>query len=1033
MVPAMTPAITPETTPETIMDVSTGAPDPRDAALRCERVLAAAAQAAIELQPLSEDTRTVLTLCCQRAPYLATLLARDPARLSRVASSPYLRREKPAEIMSRELADALAGCAVDDTESLRRILRRYRAEEMVRLGVRELGLGNASEVGRELAHLADVCFDAAIVFHDLQLRARYGPPRYTDDNGVERDAELVVIGMGKLGGEELNFSSDVDVIYIYSSDAGSAGDISLHEYFSKLCKLVTASIGEVTDDEVVFRVDLRLRPEGSKGPIANSLPSTERYYETWGRPWERQAWLKARPCAGSLALGSEVMDTLRPFIYPRSTSPTIIDEVNELNRRIKRELDGAGLGGSFDVKNGVGGIREIEFFVQALQLIHAGHQPALRARGTLVALDQLLFAGLLTETEHRALGESYRFLRRAEHVLQLEGGRQTQKLPRAPAALEVLAGRLDYPDAEAFGAALSAVTAEVARLFSTLGAPEPGPPDEVAALLAGDLEPEAEIAILGKLGFRSPEAAWRELDLARRKPLSPFAPAARDAAARIAPGLLAEIIASPDPDQALRHVTELAGKRSAFSSMWRLFDDNPPIMRRVVSLFGTSAFLAKYFVQHPQLVDVLVDIGRSAATRTVGELARALEAQQARADGGDEEGQWDQLALFKNAQILRIGLADIGGELDSEAVSDELSKVAEVCLARAYEMVQQAMLARHGAPRDRATGERATLSVLGLGKLGGRELGYASDLDVLFVYSADGQTDGARGIDNLTYMTRLAQRMMSGLHAMHPGGRLYELDTRLRPSGSQGLLVSSLAAWHNYHRGAARLWERQALIKLRPVAGDPELGARVAAAAAEYVYSRAAHAAEPVAAPGEEGVQGRQGDEHAGAQPGDEHARARSIAMAVTSMRDKIERELAGSQDEQDIKTGRGGLIDIEFASQYLQLVHGPEHPDLRTRSTVPALRAAAELGLAAPGDCALLIDGYRFLRTLEHRMRIVHDRSVQRLPREPEELDKLARRAGYAGSPALLRDYAHWTREVRSAYVRLIQADLQRAAGRRR
>jgi glutamate-ammonia-ligase adenylyltransferase len=989
-----------------LVDVSTGAPDPRDAVFRCERVLAAAAPTLPDFQNLSEDARTVLRLCCQRAPYLATLLTRDPARLLRVARSTYLRREKPAQVMARELADALLHCAIDDTDTLRRILRQYRADEMTRLGVRELALGNPTEVGRELAHLADVCFDAAIAFHDLQLRARYGPPRYVDDAGVERDAELCVIGMGKLGGEELNFSSDVDVIYIYTSDAGSAGDLSLHEYFSKLSLLVTASLGEISDEGVVFRVDLRLRPEGSRGPIANSLPSTERYYETWGRPWERQAWLKARPCAGSLGLGAEVMDTLRPFVYPRSTSPTIIDEVNDLNRRIKRELGGTGIGGGFDVKNGVGGIREIEFFVQALQLIHAGHQPALRARGTLVVLDQLLFAGLITENEHRTLAEAYRFLRRAEHLLQLEGGRQTQKLPGTREALDVLARRLELADADAFSATLARVTAEVARLFATLGAPEPGPPDEVAALLGGELEPELELELLASLGFRHPEAAQRELDLARRKPLSPFGPAARDAAARVAPALLAEISTSPDPDQALRYVSELIGTRTAFSSVWRLFDDRPPVMRAVVSLFGTSTFLGKYFVNHPQLIDVLGDIGRSAATSTMDELRAGLAVQQARADIDDEEDQWNQLALFKNANILRIGLADIGGELDCEAVSDELSKLAEVCLARAYEMVEQAMQARHGVPRDRDTGEPATLAILAMGKLGGRELGYASDLDVVFVYSADGHTGGPRSIDNLTYMTRLAQRLMSGLHTMHPGGRLYELDTRLRPSGSQGLLVSSLQAWHNYHRGEARLWERQALIKLRPVGGDPALGARVAAAAAEYAYGDAAIAADP--------------------------ARVREVAEAVTSMRDRIERELAGPQGEQDIKTGRGGLIDIEFASQYLQLVHGPHHPDLRTRSTVPALRAAAELGLAGPTDCALLIDGYRFLRMLEHRMRIVHDRSVQRLPREPEELDKLARRARYADGQSLLRDYARWTQEVRSAYARVLHADMQREPARR-
>lgn len=975
------------------IDVSAGAPDPHDAARRFERLCDALARIGTDPAALDEDARTIVTLCCQQAPYLATLLLRDATRLERVARSPYLRREKPAAVMARELAERVDGCPHDDIALFRRHLRQHRADEMVRLGVRELALGNRSEVGRELAHLADVTFDAAIGFHGAHLRARYGPPRHVDDSGHTRDTELVVIGMGKLGGEELNFSSDVDVIYIYTADTGSAGDLSLHEYFSKLCKLVTASLAEVTDEDTVFRVDLRLRPEGSQGPIANSLPSTERYYETWGRPWERQAWLKARPCAGSAALGREVMDTLRGFVYPRVTSPGIIEDVADLNRRIKAELDAAGIDCGFDLKNGVGGIREIEFFAQTLQLVHAGRQPALRSRTTLIALDQLMFAGFITESEHRTLSEAYRFLRHAEHLLQLQSGRQTQRLPLDAHDLEVMARRLGFADAAAFRRALQDTTTEVARLFATLGAEEQGPPVQVAAVLAATLEPAREREVLAALGFRDPAAAQRDLDQARRRPLSPFGSTATGAAARVAPGMLAEIATSPDPDQALRYVSELVSKRGAFASVWRLFDQSPAIMRLVMSLFGTSAYLAKTFVNHPELIDVLLEIGHSASRRSEQALTAELAAAIA---GSDDEGeQWNRLAAFKNAHVLRIGLADIAGALPYDAVCDELSKLAEVCLARAYDMVRRAMEARHGVPRERAGGQPAPLSILALGKLGARELGYASDLDVIFVYSAEGASDGARSIDNVTYMTRLAQRLMSGLHALHPGGRLYELDTRLRPAGSQGLLVSSLQAWQNYHGGEARLWERQALIKLRPVAGDAELGAKVAAAAAEYVYGYAPGQADRITAP--------------------------EIAVAITSMRDRIERELAGSGRAPDIKTGRGGLVDIEFAAQYLQLVHGHHHPALRVRATVQALALAAELGLADAGDCTLLIDGYRFLRTLEHRMRIVHDRSVHRLPEDPDELDKLARRAGYARADELNRDYAQWTEEVRMAFDRLL------------
>ncbi len=985
--------------------VAAGAPDPDDAVRRFERIAEAAESAGVELRDCSEAARTILAVCCQRAPFLANLLTRDPRRLMRVAGDAYLRREKPAELFTAGLAGFLEQCGAEDRESFDACLRRFRGDELVRLGVRELALGTGSEVGRELAHLADACFDAAIAFHDATLRQQVGAPRYTDDQGVERDAELVVIGMGKLGGEELNFTSDVDVIFVYSSDHGAAGDLTLHEYFCKLCNGVVASIGDYTDDGLVFRVDLRLRPEGSRGPIANSLPSTERYYESWGRPWERQAWLKGRPCAGATALGEEVMAVLRPFIYPRSTSPTVIDEVTNLNRRIKAELDSAGVESGFDLKNGVGGIREIEFFVQALQLIHAGHRPTLRSRNTLVALDQLLFAGLITETEHRALVHAYRFMRHAEHVLQLDSGRQTQRLPAEKNLLELFARRMQCADARELGEKLADHAASVSHLFATLAVEESGPPPRVVALAAGDLPPERELEALAELGFRDPTGAQRDLDSARRKPLSPFSRAATGAAARVAPGLLAEVAVSPDPDQALRYVVDLIGKRGTWSSVWRLFDSNHALMRLIVSLFGTSDFLSKSFVQHPELIDALLQSGRAQARRDPDRLREIFDAALEEVDRRDVEGRWNRLAERKQAQVLRIGLADISGELDFEETSRELSKVADVTLERAFDLVSATLAERHGLPRDEATGERSTMAVLALGKLGAQELGYASDLDLIFVYSAGGESDGERPLDNVTYMTRLAQRLMSGLHTMHPSGRLYEVDARLRPSGTRGLLVSSIAAWDKYHRApradddrpraeAARLWERQALIKLRPVAGDMTLGARVASSAEEFVYGHAP---------------GRAGRETVA-----------EIAAEISSMRERIERERA-RPGRHDIKAGRGGLVDVEFATQYLQLVHGHAHPELRTQSTMAALSAAADTGVADSAVCALLADGYRFLRTLDNRMRIVHDSTVQALP-TGHGLELLARRAGYPDGSSLEQTYRRWTEEVRRAYARVLE-----------
>ncbi|HWM86272.1 MAG TPA: bifunctional [glutamate--ammonia ligase]-adenylyl-L-tyrosine phosphorylase/[glutamate--ammonia-ligase] adenylyltransferase, partial [Kofleriaceae bacterium] len=860
------------------------------------------------------------------------------------------------------------------------------------------------EVGAELAHLADVCLDAAIAHHRAALVLRHGPPLIADEEGGG-EAELVVIGMGKLGGEELNFASDIDLIYAYTTDAGEAGELSLHQFFSKLCERVTAALSEVTDEDTVFRVDLRLRPEGSRGAIANSLPSMERYYETWGRPWERQAWLKARPSAGSRELGRQVLATLAPFVYPRHTSPSIVADVRDLNRRIKVELDRSGVDSGYDVKNGAGGIREIEFFAQALQLIHAGQRPALRTRSTIGVLDQLLFAGIISESERSQLAGAYRALRRIEHLLQLETGRQTQRLPTDPAAFELVARRLGHDGAADLIAALADHTAAVARHFATLGSEEDGPPDAVVALLSGENPPETERRLLAQLGLRDIDRAVQYLDLARRRASSPFGRAAEGAGARVAPLLLADVVASPDPDQALAHVAELSHRRGSWTALWRMMDDSPHLRRLVASLFGTSEYLSKQFLDHPELFDALLAAGKAHPRVSQGELDQMARARLAEVAAGDDEACWSALAELKNAQVLRIGLADIAGELRADEVCRELSDMAEVCLQQGHELVGSAMRERHGQARDEDGGV-AGLAVLALGKLGGRELGYASDLDVVFVYAADGDSDGERPLANVTYMTRLAQRLMGGLHTRHPGGRLYDVDTRLRPSGSKGLLVSSLSAWQRYHGESARLWERQALTRLRPVAGDPELGARAAAVAARCVY---------------------------GAPPGaDGRESAAAMADSMMEMRDRIERELAGGSAV-DMKAGRGGLIDIEFASQFVQLALGHRHESLRTPSTVAALRAAAELAASGAipgtlvGPCSLLADAYLYLRRVEHRIRMVHDASEQRLPTDPVAQGVLARRLGLADGSSLLEGYRRWTDEVRRAYDAIMRsADLR-------
>lgn len=973
-------------------------PDPVDGAARLLRFLDAAraeAGGGAACVP-DEAAEALLALLLGQSGWCSRELIREPARLAALARDPWLGREKPEAVMRAELeAETAAGDVVA-------ALRRFRNREYLRLGARELGHGRPEEVGRELAALASVCLDGAVVVAARELRARFGEPQ-TDEG--ER-CRFVVMGMGKLGGEELNFSSDVDLIYLYETDRGEAGRLSLHEYFSKLAERVTRLVAEQTVDGSCFRVDLRLRPEGTQGPLVNSLEAAERYYESWGRPWERQAWIKARAVAGERALGDEALRMLAPMVWPKSGVASAVEDVRALMARVRAELDDLD-----DVKLGPGGIREIEFFVQALQLVHGGRRPELRERGTLRTLDRLLFAGLVSEREHRALCEAYVYLRRVEHRLQLDELRQTHALPHGDEACALLARRLGYPDFTAFDEALRAQRAVVSSIYATLGRPSEGPPPEVATLLDPTSDRVALERALAALGYLDVPTSADELELLRKKPHSPFAPTATGAAARAAPLLLAETAASPDPDLALRRLVDLATRGLVAETVWRLAGDAPAIGRLLVSLFGTSEFLAKILVAHPALAEHLLTAtpGAGFAFRTREQHHAAITTSWASwerlgggasPDDGDaapdaaiEEDRLDALRRYKNAEFLRIGLRDVGGELDAEEVGRALSALAEASLEATLEIVTPSVVRRWGRPET-------PLVVLALGKLGGEEMTYSSDLDLVFVFGDEAApiVDGrASGATTFEVMSRLSQRVLRGLSAHLAAGRLYEVDTRLRPSGQQGALVSSLAGFARYHRGEAAPWERQALLKARVVAGDARLGEEVQAVIDEQLWRR------------------RERDE----------AQEAAMAREIARLRGRMERERsqvhAGGWD---IKTGRGGLLDVEFLVQFLQLVHGPAHPELRLRATAPALAALHRIGLLDDADHAALDSAWRFLRRLDGRLRIVHDRPTSELPAAPRQLDKLARRLGLHGEApgAHLRDeYLQHADRVRALFARLV------------
>jgi glutamate-ammonia-ligase adenylyltransferase len=965
------------------------APDPDLALAGVERFLDAG-----EL-PAGRDLLEALVLLTGASRLASAALARDPRLLRRSARSPFTHRARPEESMRRTLARATARMGLNDVDGLHRVLRRFASREVVRIALRDLRRARVDEVTGELSALATSALHAAIAFHDRRLRARHGPPEGLA--GREPGAGFCAIAMGKLGARELNFSSDIDLVYVYQADGTTTGEqpLSHFAYYARLAELVTESLAKATEDGFVFRVDLNLRPDGRSGPIVNSIRAAELYYQAFGRSWERNALVKARAGAGDLAVGEEMLAQLEPFVWRRSLDLGIIEEIQAMKARIDAR---AGAEGKDDLKLGKGGIREAEFFVSALQLLHGGklRDPGIRERAVLRALDRLLFAGIVPARDRDAISDAYLFLRRAEHRVQMVDGRQTHRLPPPEERLG-LARSMGYADVEKFEAALAGHRERVAALFSGLLGKSSGaaPLDPELALLADQqVEPARREEIASRRGFGNPDQAVAAIDALARRP-TPFSRMG-DPAAAVA--LLAEVAATPDPDQALAHLAEFAAALKSPEPYFRLLRDAPRVARQLVSLFGTSDFLSKRFLRHPELVDQLIRDDQVVLEKGLAGFREEIAARLGTVAPGTQidealERKLAELRRFKNEEVLRIAMHDIAGSIRLSSVAEQLSDLAEALLGTALALAEEEARAKRRMPPGR-------LTVMALGKLGGRELGYHSDLDLIFLYpatepgepGAPGQTPGH------SLYARLAERFLSFLQMPLREGFLYKIDTRLRPSGNQGALVTSDQGFARYHLASpgspqvrSQLWERQALLRARFAAGDEAFFERIRKDVLEPVLFGA---------------------------PVDRAALSAEVARMRERMESEIGREAAKGKNP---KVGRGGIVDIEFAVQYLQLAHGHELPSVRSPSTPEALRLLHEAGLLREGTYEALAQGYEFHRLLATRMRIVHDYGIDYLPTGGRSLAQLARRLGYHGEDPgarLVADYTRVTDAVRAAFL---------------
>jgi [glutamine synthetase] adenylyltransferase / [glutamine synthetase]-adenylyl-L-tyrosine phosphorylase len=977
-----------------------GCPDPGMALTNLERFLAAVGRLDETLDQLVADARTteILLQVFSTSQYFSEVLIRDPGLFDWLRAGAE-RRDRST--MVEELWQTVAALGSEEEQKL--ALRRFRRRESLRIGYNDIVRGFPLElITQDLSHLADACVESAVRLARAHAEQRYGVP--TTPRGLS--ARFVVLGLGKLGGEELNFSSDIDLIFLYDEEGQTTGAkvVSNAEFFARMGSEIVRMLAEHTALGMAYRVDMRLRPDGEQGVMARSLGSTLGYYVTRGRTWERQALIKCRPVAGDLALGVTFQEAITPFVYRRYLAATEIAEIKALKRRIEQRTVSAGTA-EVEVKTGRGGIRDVEFVVQFLQLLHGGQYPEVRSANTLHAIAQLERVGCLTADERYIMDDTYRFLRRVEHRLQIVFDRQTHEMPRDIEAVRTLAIRMGYAPASAWEARTGPANrflndyrgkTELNRrildhlLHDAFRGDDGKAVDPIVDLVL-DPDPDREqvLRVMGAYPFRDRATAHQNL-LALAREDYPFLSNARcrHFLAAIAPRLLEAVGRTPDPDMTLTNLEKVSASLGAKAVLWELFNFNPPSLRLYVELCATSQFLSEILINNPGMIDDLVD--SLVVDRPSPGAAIKAELSELCTGAADLA---PILWSFRNKEWVRIGTRDILGREPVRVVTRELADVAEAIVSQVARDQWQQRAKRFGTPRCADDGRRDRWAIVGLGKFGGRELNYHSDLDLIFLHEADGKTDGGScSMANDQFVTEVVHRVLKALGGGPTTGPLYSVDARLRPHGASGPLVLTLNAFRDYLERSTQTWERMAFTRARVIFATGGFGTKVSEAIKAML-------AQPV--------------------------EAASLASQVLAMRRKLE----ASRSPHHLKRGFGGVADIEFIVQYLQLVHAARRPDLLRSNLWDALEALRRHGIIDVRTHAELRDAYDFLRAVEGRLRLIQNRSVGELPQSSVELERLARRPneepadGHGSAAAFLADMEATTRRTRAHFDRIVSA----------
>ncbi|MGD8570747.1 MAG: bifunctional [glutamate--ammonia ligase]-adenylyl-L-tyrosine phosphorylase/[glutamate--ammonia-ligase] adenylyltransferase, partial [Gammaproteobacteria bacterium] len=827
--------------------------------------------------------------------FVAKHCVANPALLADLVQSTDLWRRYSDAYYADTLRHELASC---DTEStLHQRLRRFRNRELVRIAWRDIG-GHADllQTMFELSSLADACIVETLQVLHRWLTVDLGHPQDRDGN----DQHLIVLAMGKLGAYELNFSSDIDLIFAYPQDGETCGGrkaVANEQFFIRLGKQLIAALDQRTADGFVFRTDMRLRPFGKSGPLAISLDALENYYQTHGREWERYAFIKSRIVSGDPDPSSELVAMLRPFVYRRYLDYGVYESLREMKQLIVAEVERKGL--KDNVKLGAGGIREIEFIGQAFQLIRGGRDPQLQQKQILHTLDVLSARQQLPQYVVNELKQAYVFLRTTEHRLQEVRDQQTHELPRGEDDRHCLALSMGFDSWSSFYSQLQHHRQRVREHFDQVfESPQISQSDQVDNALQlkhlwlQKLDDDKAVALLQELGYQDAGAVLKQVkvlwDSSATRALSKTGRQRLDA---LMPLLIAASAPYKDGAEVFKRVLELVQAISRRSSYLALLLENPMALSQLIKLCSASPWIAHQLKQHPLLLDELLDPRTLYHPPNREELEQDLSARLSHIDEDDLEQQMDALRHFKQTSVLRVAAADVFGAVRLMVVSDHLTYIAETVVNHTLEMAWRHMVRRHGAPSGAASaGDRPNFSVVAYGKLGGLELSYGSDLDLVFLYDADpnGFTQGDKSIANGVFYARLGQRMIHILTAFTPAGDLYDVDMRLRPSGDSGLLVTHIDSFRDYQVKKAWTWEHQALVRARPVTGDDEVSEKFQQLRREVLA---------------------------------QHRDIGKLRGEVVDMRERMRKELAAKKSGFfDLKQGEGGITDIEFMVQYMVL-----------------------------------------------------------------------------------------------------------------